>query len=782
MKLKTFIRQAKRKINYNLLYSIIFSLIIIIHSFLELKFLSWEYFLSSIIWNPIWREIILWWVIYYFWYKFIKDVEWYKEKYEINKFSSILSNFFLLFLWILALQSIFWQSIFWFDLSSYEYWKKALEIIKLIQYPIVILAIVFGSLIFYINIHLNIRNNNIFNFLSNLLNKIITIFKNILTKNILYSLIIIILLHILLKLFIQNYTWISVESDLVFYDAKLFLEWLIPYKDFLTREPYLIYITSFFLLITKDLPIDIFLNFYLLFSIWTIITLYKIWTLISDKKLWLLLAFLYSFAPFLIKFPSSNYQFYGVIYLFFISITIYFLLKSIKIKKYIDFFLVGIFMWITIWVYRWAMPFLPLLPFLTTFLLSKEKFLLKDIVKINLIIYLWLSLSLLPPILYYSSIIWFKWFNIVLSSKPLILLYVIYIPIILITYIYYKKILKNKLIQNIIFIIICLFLTLMFFFINTDNISLLNKIWTINDYIRHLWYFLLPTLLIWLTIFIEYLFPKIIFKDKIIYISNIIIFLLILYWVNHTLRWTSFELSSNLIFLFSGIFILYWIVHIYYLQKNNASNNKDIIFILFMFIFIFTFSNLLFVEWLENYVLNYIIPSIIIFWIFLYSSNINKNYILLILFLNLFTISYYLNNNIIKGSDITKETLNQVIKYIKDNTNKNEKIFTTNPTFIFRSDRKLVLNITHPMVYWTNPPSFSNYDPYNIVPSINDIINTLENNKIQYIIAWRRTKSLFLTNRHPNIKDYILKNYIKVEVISNIDIYKRKNTTLDLSR
>ena len=151
MKLKTFIRQTKRKINYNLLYFVIFSLILIIHSFLELKFLSWRYFLSDIIWNSIWREIILWWIIYFYWYKFIKKIELYKEKNEINRFSNTLSNFFLSFLWILAFQSIFWQAIFWFDMANYSIWTFLLWFIEKMQYMLVILAIVFGSLIFYVN-------------------------------------------------------------------------------------------------------------------------------------------------------------------------------------------------------------------------------------------------------------------------------------------------------------------------------------------------------------------------------------------------------------------------------------------------------------------------------------------------------------------------------------------------------------------------------------------------------------------------------------------------------
>ncbi len=69
---------------------------------------------------------------------------------KLQKFTDTLSNLFLLCLGLLAFQSIFWQSIFWFDLSSYKIWAIILNFIEKIQYALVILAIVFGSLIFYV--------------------------------------------------------------------------------------------------------------------------------------------------------------------------------------------------------------------------------------------------------------------------------------------------------------------------------------------------------------------------------------------------------------------------------------------------------------------------------------------------------------------------------------------------------------------------------------------------------------------------------------------------------
>jgi hypothetical protein len=160
---------------------------------------------------------------------------------------------------------------------------------------------------------------------------------------------------------------------------------------------------------------------------------------------------------------------------------------------------------------------------------------------------------------------------------------------------------------------------------------------------------------------------------------------------------------------------------------------------------------------------------------FIYNIKSTSKYIISLILLYLFTIFYYINYNIVDSSDIKRSTLNNIITYIKNNTSKEDIIFTANPTFIFRSDRNLALNITHPLVYIKNPPYFSDYDPYKLVPSINYIINYLDSHNIKYIIADRRTKALFISNRHENIENYIKNNYILDYKIDDIEILKKVN-------
>ncbi len=590
-------------------------------------------------------------------------------------------------------------------------------------------------------------------------------------------LIILIISFIGVKLIVQNYTGISVESDLVYYDAKLFLEWLVPYKDFITREPYLLYITSLFLYIFESFSLEIFVNFYLIFSLWTIIVLYKIGTLIWKKETWLILSTLFVFTPFLIKFPSANYQFYGAIYLFFFSLMLFYLFHSLKNKKNIHFFLTGLLLGITVWIYRGSIPFIAIVWFLTSFLLSKEKENFKTIVSKNILTFLGISISLIPPIIYYINILWFTWFNTILSAKFLIIVYCFYFPIILLWYTFYNLTHKKKILQNLFFLCFISIVLWMFFFTEADNTSVWEKIGTINDYIRHLWYFLLPVLLISSNIFFQYLFPKIFYKSKIIYLLNILIIWIIFYGTHHPLRWTSFWLSNNFIFLFYWIMMVYSIIHFYFLEKISSFHikNATYIFIAFMFIVIYICGNLFFVEWVDHYVINFVIPSIIIIWLFLEEFNISIfiKYVFSISLLYFFSIFYYFNYNIVESSDIKKNTLDSIVLYIQKHTSENEIIFTANPTFVFRSDRNLALNITHPLVYIKNPPYFSDYDPYKLVPSISWVIQYLENNKVQLIIADRRTKALFISDRHKYIQEYILKNYSLQTTIDSVEIYKR---------
>jgi hypothetical protein len=147
-------------------------------------------------------------------------------------------------------------------------------------------------------------------------------------------------------------------------------------------------------------------------------------------------------------------------------------------------------------------------------------------------------------------------------------------------------------------------------------------------------------------------------------------------------------------------------------------------------------------------------------------------YLLALTALFIFSFFYYINYNFNYNAQINKSDLDQTLEYISKNTTNNQEIFTGNPTFALRAERGLALNISHPLVYVTNPPFFSDYDPYNLVPSEFEIIEYLESKKIDIIVADRRTRSLFISERHINISTYIKTHYYVDATFGDIEIYR----------
>jgi hypothetical protein len=127
--------------------------------------------------------------------------------------------------------------------------------------------------------------------------------------------------------------------------------------------------------------------------------------------------------------------------------------------------------------------------------------------------------------------------------------------------------------------------------------------------------------------------------------------------------------------------------------------------------------------------------------------------------------------------ELSMSTNMNVSYYIKDKTLKNEPIFTAVPVFAVSANRPLFYNIAHPLMYMTQSDDPMPYDPNNIVPNTSEIINCLNRDKIEYVVADERTKSLFLSDRHPDIRDYILSNYIVETKIDNVNIYRFLNNS-----
>ncbi len=125
-----------KKFNFDLVFFIILNIVFFLLIIVQTNWININ----------IYSQILTWLSIFLFGIAYIWEDKWKSKKFEV-----IFSNVFLICLWILAFQSIFWQDIFGFNLKNYSFWKTLLEIIKSIEYFIVIYSIVSGSLVFYLN-------------------------------------------------------------------------------------------------------------------------------------------------------------------------------------------------------------------------------------------------------------------------------------------------------------------------------------------------------------------------------------------------------------------------------------------------------------------------------------------------------------------------------------------------------------------------------------------------------------------------------------------------------
>jgi len=120
-------------------------------------------------------------------------------------------------------------------------------------------------------------------------------------------------------------------------------------------------------------------------------------------------------------------------------------------------------------------------------------------------------------------------------------------------------------------------------------------------------------------------------------------------------------------------------------------------------------------------------------------------------------------------------TAREVGAYINEHTSPGDEILTGSPIFAVESDRRIIFDISHPMIYGNGSDDPTRgYDPYDIVPSIREMIEYLEFHEVRYIVADSRTHSLFISERHPDLRDYIIRNYIKVRSVDDVTIYARK--------
>lgn len=119
----------------------------------------------------------------------------------------------------------------------------------------------------------------------------------------------------------------------------------------------------------------------------------------------------------------------------------------------------------------------------------------------------------------------------------------------------------------------------------------------------------------------------------------------------------------------------------------------------------------------------------------------------------------------------------EIGQYVKERTAPGDEILTGTPAFAVEADRRIIFDISHPLAYVprVDDPA-EDEDPYNLTPSIPELINYLKEHDVKYIVADERTHLLFISDRHLALRLYILDNYHLEKLEGDIAVYARNGS------
>ena len=514
-------------------------------------------------------------------------------------------------------------------------------------------------------------------------------------------------------------------------------------------------------------------------SIGTIYLTYKIGRELYNIYIGLIAAFFFAFSPYVVY--SNLVGNFGGIFVFTLSASLYFLILAFKNDKYIHYLLFGLLLGASILLYRLSTVFLLTLPFLFVIIKSSEP--LNKLLERTIVAYIGITLSLIPVLVYFTALTDFKYMNATNGIGLILYAYVLFIPVLIFSFILNKYILEkydslSKLIGTIL-------ITVLIYYSLTQIGSLLSiKERVFYGIVRQALYLVVPSFL-FIGYYIKSTFKNQKLNEKII----ISLWFLILYFVFQGIFMPPFsnvvKIENNLENFFTVLLILFTIPVLYFVEINeNMLDNTGFSDTLIVYVFATLLAfNLQHVQWLVGYFNNYtvivsLMSAVVLFKIYNWiktNETLARNvmlyfFIALIIISSIFATSIYAT---VPSSDrgLELSTVKDVSNYISHNTKQNDEIFTAATIFAVYAERKIVFNIIHPLAYMTpDGRGISDPLPY---PHISKIIDQFEINQTKYIIADLRTISLFLSNKQPDLRDYIYKNYRLEKTIDNVKIYKR---------
>lgn len=558
------------------------------------------------------------------------------------------------------------------------------------------------------------------------------------------------LLLILLASFIIRYWYASIsnlhldEGD-VLYDANLILQGMTPFKDYVTRAPGYLYtlaplIKIFGYSIMTGWLIEIIADVIVCFFI------FKIGKELYNKNVGLVAAFIYGLAPLVIY--NTHNRIIGSSYtpgFVWPTISVYLLLLAIKGNQAKHFLLSGLFIGIAMLFYRGQLTYLILSPLALFYIRPKE---FKDLIRNTAYVLLGFCILVVPALAYF---VLQTDFQLMLSQ---------YVPPGFITtmsrttgvgptmpYLQAKSRELYTLFRGALYLFIP---ALLFFSLLLKNLIKNRMIFL--PVVAGLWAFAL--FLVVKGRFIEWYvlgqqpmpsnYPLVFF-----YLLGLLSLLSLLFLANHQF---GSGLRRNLNFANTFLILWFFCDSIYFIISPLSSSIRAIPVSIMAAIGILAIFS----------------PQKGRIW------NILPDIFLILLILSAVFAGFAYVNTPNPDRSISMSVAREVGQYINERTSPDEKIFAI-PMFAVEADRRIVFDISHPLAYIsTADDPTGGYDPYDITPSITEIINYLDHHEVKYMAVDFRTKGIFISGRHPELRDYILENYTVEKSIGDVDIYARK--------
>jgi len=128
----------------------------------------------------------------------------------------------------------------------------------------------------------------------------------------------------------------------------------------------------------------------------------------------------------------------------------------------------------------------------------------------------------------------------------------------------------------------------------------------------------------------------------------------------------------------------------------------------------------------------------------------------------------YLNQNEQHPSPML---IRRVSSFLEENTETDEEIFAW-PIYAFQSDRRVIYNITHPLLY----KEYVGDDEYGLLafnyPTVKDIMGYMDRNEVRFVVLDVNIEEVFFNNRE-YFKEYIYTRYNIVKDYGDIKIMMR---------